>query len=465
MNEERDDQQSIELVHRYERMRERNDSYYFDVDELEEIVEHYCSSASFQQALDVIEYGYTLFPNHQSLMLRESQILIATGKLSKALSRLKSIEQIDRSDEVLLTMANVYSQQREHEKAISILKQVLQSGSTEFRDEIYLEIAFEYQNLERYDRALETLIEAIQNNPENEVVMYELSYVYDVTDRLAESIEFFQTFLESHPFSMPCWFNLGNAYQKANQMEDALECYDYAIALQDDFTPAYFNKAHTLFKMERYQEAIAVFEETYSHEMPKASVYCHIGECFEKLTEYDKALFYYRKSIDTDQHFADAYLGTGITLDLMQRTNEGLVYVERAISLEPENVDYRLFEIEFFRKLDRLEEAESNMNDMLTKHADNEDVWIDATELYAHQEKWEQCFQLVQEGLMKSNKTGELQARHVAYLYMAGKTIEADQHLMSLAQQQPAMLQELKDYYPEIKSNLLFIDLTNGRSI
>ena len=66
---------------------------------------------------------------------------------------------------------------------------------------------------------------------------------------------------------------------------------------------------------------------------------------------------------------------------------------------------------------------------------------------------------------MKSNKTGELQARHVAYLYMAGKTIEADQHLMSLAQQQPAMLQELKDYYPEIKSNLLFIDLTSDRSI
>ncbi|MFM7730697.1 MAG: tetratricopeptide repeat protein, partial [Flavobacteriales bacterium] len=113
MNEDRDDQQSIELVHRYERMLELNASYYFDVDQLEVIVDHYCSHASFQEAEEVIAYGYSLFPNHHALMLREAQILIATGKLSKAIQRLKSIEQIDRSEEVLLTMANVYSQQRE----------------------------------------------------------------------------------------------------------------------------------------------------------------------------------------------------------------------------------------------------------------------------------------------------------------------------------------------------------------
>ncbi|MFM7814272.1 MAG: tetratricopeptide repeat protein [Flavobacteriales bacterium] len=464
MNEDRDDQQSIELVHRYERMLELNASYYFDVDQLEVIVDHYCSHASFQEAEEVIAYGYSLFPNHHALMLREAQILIATGKLSKAIQRLKSIEQIDRSEEVLLTMANVYSQQREHEKAIRILTQVLQSGSSDFRDEIYLEIAFEYQNIERYDRALETLLEAIEKSPDNEVVIYELAYVFDVTERLAESIEFFQEFLVKRPYSMPSWFNLGNAYQKANQLDEAIECYEYAIAITDDFTPAYFSKAHALFKLERYQEAIAVFEETYAHEMPQASVYCHIGECFEKLNQHDKALFYYRKSIETDQHFADAYLGTGITLDLMQKTQEGLIYVERAIELEPDNVDYRLFQIEFFRKLDRFEEAESNMNEMLTRHPDNEDVWIDAGDLYAQQFKWDICFQLVDEGLHKSRKTDELQARYVAYLYMSGSMAKADEHLVLLANQHPEMLVELSDYYPEIKENILFIDLFSKRT-
>ena len=79
MNEEsKDNRNTIDLVHRFEKMISLNDSYYFDMDQLEEIVDYYCETSQFQSALRAIEYGYSLFPENMTLMLKESQILTAT---------------------------------------------------------------------------------------------------------------------------------------------------------------------------------------------------------------------------------------------------------------------------------------------------------------------------------------------------------------------------------------------------
>ena len=63
------------LVNRYEQMLANNESYYFDVDQFEEIIDYYCEDSKFYKALAVIEYAYTLFPENTTIMLREAQIL------------------------------------------------------------------------------------------------------------------------------------------------------------------------------------------------------------------------------------------------------------------------------------------------------------------------------------------------------------------------------------------------------
>ena len=71
MNEEsNDNRNTIDLVQKFEKMISRNDSYYFDMDQLEEIVDYYSETGLFSQALKVIEYGYGLFPDNMTLMLR-----------------------------------------------------------------------------------------------------------------------------------------------------------------------------------------------------------------------------------------------------------------------------------------------------------------------------------------------------------------------------------------------------------
>ncbi|MFN0030672.1 MAG: tetratricopeptide repeat protein [Flavobacteriales bacterium] len=455
-----------ELVTKYEQMLANSKSVYFDIDELEEIVEFYCEASKFHKALRVIEYAYTLFPNNTFMMLCEGQVLSALGHLNKALSKMKELEKHEPdNEEMLLTMSGIYSQLRDHQQSIELLKRVLAGGNSEFETEIYLDIALEYENIDRPDKAIEILHEALERNPENETFIHELAYCYDVSERTSESLEYYEKFIEKHPFSFSAWYFKANAQQQLDQLEAAIDSYDYCIAIQQDFTLAYYNKAHTLCKLGRYQQAIHTFEETYTYEPPKAPVYCHIGECFEKLNELDKAIFYYRKSISVDDQFADAFLGIGLVYDMQGKTEEGIQYIERAVELEGENPDYQLFLAELLKKAERWDEAQSITESLTLRFPDNEDVWLDHSDIFFEKGELKKALHVLNEGWKKCPQSSELGYRKVAYLMEAGDDKEAEELLFRVFLHNADGLGELEEYYPEISRLALYTELLKQREL
>jgi len=464
MNEENRDQHYAEgLVSRYEQMLEKNESWYFDIDQFEEIVDFYCDDNQFPRALRVIDYAYTLFPENTVMMLRESQILAGMGHLSRSLNRLKNLERFEpKNEEVLLTMASIYSQLREHNKAINLYRKALEIGGEEYEDEINLEIALEYENMDRFDKAIETLQEALSKKPDNETLLYELAYCFEATDRYQECIGYYKAFIDRHPFSFPAWYNLGNAYQKMEKLPESIEAYDYCLAIQSDFAPAFYNKAHALFKQEKYHETIQVLEESYAVEPPQSPVYCHIGECFEKLGEYDKALFYYRKSISQDETYADAYLGIGMVMDLQDHTADSLAFIEKAMVMEPDNPDYALFMVEMLKKLKEFVRARAITQALVSRFPDNEDVWIDHADIYFSMDDLQGALDMIQEGWQKIPNSAVIGYRKVAYLLESGKHAEAEELLLRLHANEPEGAEELAEYYPAIKNNLAYIELMTG---
>jgi tetratricopeptide (TPR) repeat protein len=172
-----------DLISRFEQMIQQNESYYFDVEQLEAIIDGYQANLSYQKAIKALEYAYSLFPDNTALIIKEVQLLSGIGQLSKALSRLKVLEKFEpNNEEMLLTMAAVYSQLREHNKAIQYYKRALQICSEEEIDDVYLEIALEYENLEQYEKAIDTLKKGIERSPENETLLTRLHTVLNWLD-------------------------------------------------------------------------------------------------------------------------------------------------------------------------------------------------------------------------------------------------------------------------------------------
>jgi tetratricopeptide (TPR) repeat protein len=136
---------------------------FFDTDRWEAMIDHYLIAAQYSKALLCVE-----------------QALSATGNLKEALNLLTEIERSDvPSMEVLLSKASVFSQLKDTKNAIKYFKGAIIEAAPEDRDEIYLDLAMEYQNNDEYQLAINVLIEAVNANKSNEGAIYELAYCYD----------------------------------------------------------------------------------------------------------------------------------------------------------------------------------------------------------------------------------------------------------------------------------------------
>ncbi len=407
-----------ELLARFEQMMQHNRSSFFDPDELEEIIDFYGENGDFSRLQSVVEFGLSIYPGNYMLLLKDAQALLSVGKITQGIQRLKKLEKIEKSEELCLTLASVYSQQREHLKAIKYLRDALSFDGGENDAEIYLEMAFEYENLGRFDKAKDLLKEAIHKFGDNEMLLHELAYVFENLRGAAESVEYFSRLTDVNPYSYAAWYNLGNAFQSSDLIPSAIEAYDYCIAIQEDFTPAYYNKAHCLFKQENYLDSIRVFEETYAYEPPQAHVFCHIGECFEKLQEYDKAIFYYRKSLSADESYADAYLGIGLTLDLQGKSEEGLAFIDKAMAIDPDNTDYLLFTLDILsRNLDS-QRALDTIDTLLQFHRHSSDMFLDVSEYYFQKGDHETAMKTIDAGIQELADVNALIIRKASYYFM-----------------------------------------------
>ena len=431
-----------ELVTRFEQMMRHNQSAFFDADELEDIIDFYGENGDFTSLLSVVEFGLSIYPLNHMLMLKEAQALLSLGKITQGIQRLKKLEKIEKSEELCLTLASVYSQQREHQKSIKYLREALSFSSGENDTEIYLEMAFEYENMSRFDKAKDVLKEAILKFGDNEMLLHELAFVFENLGGAAESVEYFSKLTDVDPYSYAAWYNLGNALQSSDQVVAAIEAYDYCIAIQEDFTPAYYNKAHCLFKQENYIDSIRVFEETYAYEPPQAHVFCHIGECFEKLQEFDKAIFYYRKSISADESYADAYLGIGLTLDFQGKTEEGLAFIDKAMVMDPDNTDYLLFKLDIVSRNADNKRAHDTIEALLNYHRHSADMFLDVSEYYMHMDDFERAMLIIDEGIHELAESNQLLIRKASYYFLRNQMNEC---LAILLQSAPCSQEEWKD--------------------
>jgi tetratricopeptide (TPR) repeat protein len=333
-----DDSELRDDLKRFEKHLKGESIGFLDSDRWEALIDHFLISGKYSKALLCAEEALSQFSYNTILQLRKAQAHSAIGELKEALHILNTLERAGHGGmEVLLTKASVFSQLKDSKNAIRYFKESLVHAEPADRDEIYLDLAMEYQNAGEMQRAINVLREAIAENPSNEGAIYELAYCYDQNGDFASSIKCYSDFIEDNPYSFTAWYNLGNAYAKSDQLEKAAWAYDYCILINDSFGPAYFNLAHTYLSLDRYTAAISNFEKCMTLDGDDPLALSYIGECYEQLGELTKAKTYYQKSLELAPMLPDAWLGLGIVEDLEGKTREAIVLIQKAADLDPEN--------------------------------------------------------------------------------------------------------------------------------
>jgi tetratricopeptide (TPR) repeat protein len=351
---------------------------FMDSDAIEALIDHYLIQGNYTKANLCAQLGIDQFPFNHLFQLRKAQAISANGQLREALTILSHLERVsETSCEHYLTKAAIFSQLRDSKTAVKYFQEALNISEPEDKDEIFIDLAMEYEAMRDYSGAIKVLQEALLNNTNNEVAIYELAFCYDQLQEYDKAIKCYSDFINENPYSFTAWYNLGNAYSKLENYEKAVWAFDYCVLINQDFSPAYFNLGNTFLSLDKYRRAIENFERCIELDGDDGMCYCYIGECYEQLGELAKATENYRKSLDLMPDLGDAYLGLGIVKDLEGNIEEAIELIKKAITLDENNASYYHVLAGALEKTNRTEETNETYLKALGYEIENEEILID----------------------------------------------------------------------------------------
>lgn len=459
-DEELNDQSAQEvagIVDRYESMLASNTTAFFDVAELESLFEHYLQNGRAKQARQVLQYASSLFPESLALQLREAQLMAGAGQLHEAIPRLENLLAFEPSnDEIHLTLATLYSQVDRHQEAIGHYRKALELGEDVHRNDLFIDIALEHENVGQWDMAIAVLQEALRENPNNETALHELGFCLETMGNHAQSVELFTAFVDDHPYSCPGWYNLGNAQQRVGQYQKAIDAYEYALVIDEEFSPALLQKAAALTMMEDYLQALECYRESILLDAPQANIYTLMGECMERMNRLTEATDYYQCALELDGDFADAHVGLGVVAEMREDWPASLKCFEKAMELEPTNVEYHLLLGGILQKIGMHEEAGMIYEHALLLEPDNLELHLESAANLQAADHHVEALRSLDQVPKSSAKDPLVVSRTFMSLYALGRHQSAFQLLDSALHLTPDLCSLIADLFPSIEHDEAF---------
>ncbi len=448
-----ENQELKELITRYESGLGNGAASFFDLDEFEDIIDYYLDFGLTQKARTALHHAFRIYPGSSLLNLKRAQILAFQNKREKALDLLSELEASEpENTDIKLTKAHIYSQMQQYDKSIEEYMKASEDSEQDLED-IFINIAFEYENKGDYQGASEYLKRALDINSDNESVIYELSYCFEMLDSPEEAIPYFNSYIDRHPFSTLAWFNLGVTYSQMERWNEAIDAYDYVLAIDEHFASAYFNKANALGGLGLYEKAIEAYLETFRHEEPDSLTWYYIGECYEKMERFRDAIDHYLKSVSLNDKHADAWMGVGSCYQQMGNTGLAAQYLNIAINKDPKNPEpwYMLGDV--LREKADFTKADQCYRMVMSLDPEREDIWLDIHDLCLETGQNDEAISIIDQGITHFPLNPLFQYRKVVSLFFSGLVKESLRLLDELVALYPAEAASIYEIAPELRDH------------
>ncbi len=286
-----------------------------------------------------------------------------------------------------LKLADGYNQLGDETNATKIYVELLERypAVSALRDDIRPKLAEIYLRRHDSDRATEQLEAIVREDPANSKAYYWLGSVASEEKKSLEAVDYFQKSLLMNEDFAPAYYDLAEVQINLDRTRDALTTLGKARA---KFSPSFtgeFLSALAYSRNKDYTNALGRF--TSAEVIAKASepdrlngyFYYEEGSTYERKGDFEQAEKCFEKSLALQPDFAEAlnYLGfmladRGVKLD---RAHE---LIEKAVKLEPKNAAYVDSLGWVLYKLDRPQEALTQIQKAITLSDE-----VDAT-IYDH---------------------------------------------------------------------------------
>lgn len=329
-----------ELAKRFEEMIENQDEYYFDSEELEQIIIHYLELGDIIYAELAVNFGLKLHPNSFEIKIKKLEVLLELEDYKQARALIEELQSssMDNAD-FLICCAKYYSNLSNPTKSIEYCKKALKLGEEiNFLSNF---IADEYVNLGDPFKALHYYKQALQDDPNDDYALENIMRCFSDLNKSDEALAFINDYLDQFSFSETAWYELGQFYFARKNYPEAIKAFDYLLAINPASINVYANKAACYEALKQYDKAIETYQETLELEYTKAFTYYKIGLCYKAMKQWTNALSYFQKSLIEDPQFYLAMMEQSYLYEEMGKKNEALYFAKAATLLNEGNLDYQ----------------------------------------------------------------------------------------------------------------------------
>ena len=404
-----------ETVKRYEAFLSNHTgtSGYFDVEELENIVDYYLRSGRTKDSSGALEFGLKLHPNNFTLRIKRAKIYLATGDTHKAYSILETVGVQDDYELNLLKIDALRKLERK-EEAHRLCERVIDAESEDV-DQVCLDIAYIFLADYDIDSAFLYLKRGETHNPDNEDLLFELAFCYEHLNDYTQAIHTYKHILTKDPYAGEAWFNLGQIYFTNLEFQLALDAFDYARVINPDDSLTCIQKAHTHFQLQQYEDALDEFFAFEEMTVDSGQTYLSIGECYERLERYEDAIIFYQKALDKEQDNYEALIGIAICMLEQDLFQESLHYIQQAMQIKNDDADAWVYFAEALTGIDDTATALLAYLKSIDINPNQPDTLMTIANLFMEQEEFILAIDYYQQAL-KSDEYHELENIH---LFMA----------------------------------------------
>ncbi len=383
-----------ENVERFEEMLSKNETWYYDAEEIVDIITFYIDINDVVNAQKALDYALSIHPDNLDIQVKKVEVLIAKRKFTQAQDLIMKLNSmIPSNTDLLIAQAKVFSIKKNYTKAIEFYEKALEnSDETEF---LLSSIGNEFLNLDAPEKALVYFKKALELNLDDEYAFYSIIHCFNQTKDPTNCIEFLLRYIDQRPYADFAWYNLGLEYKKQPDFSEAIRAFDFAILINEKFLSAYWKKARVLEKVGRFEEAIKVYEESLQYDDTPSYTHLKIGKCYKKLDYPLKALTSFYNAIYDDPQMDKAWAEAAYTYAEMENLSEALYYLKRALELNPDHVRYIKKFIALSIENQSIDEALDYYTKLIELEPDNENNILGKAELLLFVKDYTQVIDLL----------------------------------------------------------------------
>ena len=207
-----------------------------------------------------------------------------------------------------------------------------------------IKIIKNYIKERNYKKALESVNEAFDIEPQNPEIMELFSYIHFSLGfneiKIEEIFQLSQAILESNKKSPFAWKNIGNAYFFKKDYDHAINYYQEALKLAADpkIRASILSNIGNIFLIrDNNDEAIRYCEKALKQDESLEGVWLNYAIAYVNKSNYEKAIINFKKVLELNEKNFKANFLTGDSYHHSKNFDDALKYYEKALKLAINN--------------------------------------------------------------------------------------------------------------------------------